>query len=214
MHAAGKSDRSVVPMKRPNKPGAAVAKAAGSGGAEDVEGRGLAQLRLARTLDRRPRSGLRAGMACRADWRACAKRHVGIDVRGSPLCCTMSRRSCSRTASCRSSDRRRPRGPGWGGRSDVDAVRGWTWGPHRGPPFASSKWGATRGLPRSPLAQDLHPLGEGGADGRMRPLGIAAPVLKLGGQDRAGGGGEGAGVDLRGGLPRLLLRIPPGTQPA
>lgn len=77
MHADGKSDRSVVPVKRPNKPGAAAAKADGSGGAEDVEGRDLAKenARQSPTLRTQCREGVSRGLpgvreAARRDRRA------------------------------------------------------------------------------------------------------------------------------------------------
>ena len=48
------------------------------------------------------------------------------------------------------------------------------------------------------------------ADGRQRPLGIAS----AGGQDRPAGCRRGVERHLRGGLSRLLLRVPAGAQPA
>ena len=47
-------------------------------------------------------------------------------------------------------------------------------------------------------------------DGRQRPLGIAALEDKI----VQTGGGRGAERDLRGRLPRVLVRVPAGTRPA
>ena len=61
-------------------------------------------------------------------------------------------------------------------------------------------------LPGAALRRALHP--EAG-----RPA-TAARHRGAGGQDRPAGGGRGAECDLRGGLPRVQLRVPAGTGPA
>src|SRR5512133_3913371 len=102
MHERGKSDRFVVPANPPNK-----ATAAEVG--EEREWKG-SEPRGTRTVKRIP-DPVPEPMR-RARWAVCVRWHDGTRTRGSPRCCTMSRRLGSGGRIGRSA--RRPR-RGWTG---------------------------------------------------------------------------------------------------
>ena len=87
-------------------------------------------------------------------------------------------------------------------RGDVGGVRGRARWQHRRPAPPRE----ARRLPGEAVAAAVHPEGR-------RPA-AAARHRGTRGQDRPAGAGGGAERDLRGGLPRLLLRVPTGALPA
>ena len=89
-------------------------------------------------------------------------------------------------------------------------VDGVTWeqygrGP-RGRPRGSARTAAPRSVPSEAVAEGVHP--EGGR------AAATARHRRAGGQDRPASGRRGAERDLRGGLPRLLVRVSARAQPA
>ena len=186
MHERGKSDGPVVPAKPPNK---AAWRRGGGGGKGPGQGeRGPAK----HAPDAVPERGASSALD---RVREVARRDK--EARFTALLHHVDRRS---SAGGVLGDQ--PEGRAGGGRGDVGGLRA--------------------GLEAN--LRDLHGRVHSGryrarpsrrayipkADGRQRPLGIAV----AGGQDRPAGGGRGAERRLRGGLPRLLLRVPAGAQPA
>ena len=93
-----------------------------------------------------------------------------------------------------------PEGRSGGGSGDVGRLRAGSPGEPRRP----APPGPQRCLPGEPLSQGVHT--------EARRAATTARRSHLGGQDRPTGGGRGAERHLRRGLPRLLLRVPAGTQ--
>ena len=186
MNERGKSDGPVVPAKPPNK--------AGRPAAEVVEGRGLAKGNTAS----KTRPGHRAGTARQVRWSVYVKQHEGTRKRGSPRSCTTSTVERLRAAYLAL----KPEGRAGSRRRDVASTTGRTW-------RTTSRIctpAASRSVPSEAVSEGVHP--EGGR------AATAARHRRAGGQDRPARRGRGAQRDLRGGLPRLLLRVPAGAQPA
>ncbi len=136
-------------------------------------------------------------MARQVRWSVCARWHGRTRKRGSRRCCiTLTLPACGRLTR-RSA--RRPR-------------RGWigvTWEHYGQDCEANSKTcsaGCTAERTGRSRPQGVHP--EAGR--AARPLGIAALEDKIVQRAMV----EVLNADLRGGLPRLLLRVPAGAQPA
>ena len=186
MHGRGKSDSPIVPGKPPNN--------AGRPAAEAVEGRGGAKGNVVQSSTHQTQSWASVSQA--TDRIRCAARrdkrvrltallhHVNVDLL---RFCVSPAEAPGRTG------RRRPH---------LARVRGGS----RGQPHGSA-WTRTAGrLPGEAVAAAVHP--------QTRRPATAARHRRAGGQDRPARGGGGAERHLRDGLPRFLLRLPAGTQPA
>ena len=187
MNGRGKSDSSVVPEKPPNK--------AGEPAAEAVEGRGLAkgnspERNALRTQGRdgAPSALERVRQAAREDrkQRFTALLHHVYDIE-------------------------RLRAAYFALKRDAAAgVDGETWR-HYGEDLEAQPPGPlraaeARSVPSEAGSEGVHP--EGGR------AAAAARRSRAGRQDRPARRRRGAERDLRGGLPRLLVRLPTGAQPA
>jgi hypothetical protein len=186
MHGPGKSDPPIVPGKRPNRPGRP--------GAEAVEGRGGAKGTAGRQSTGRTQSRetVSQALACvrEAAKRNRNERFTSLMHHVTPELLAWAFHQLKARAA-----------PG------VDGV---TWEEYAGTldgNIGDLHRRVMRGGYRAkPSRRQYIPK----ADGRQRPLGIAALEDKIV-QTGAGGGAE---RDLRDGLPRLLLRVPTGALPA
>ena len=186
MNERGKSDSPVVPAKPPNKAAAAAA--------EVVEGRGPAKGNTARQT----RPGHRAGQGVPSALDRV--REVARKDKEARFTALLHHVDAGPPAGGLLGDP--PEGRAGGGRGDVGASTGRTWRPTS----RTCTPGARGALPGEAVAAGVHP--EGGR------AAAAARHRRAGGQDRPAGGRRGAERHLRGGLPRLLLRVPAGARPA
>ena len=155
MDDRGKSDGPVVPTKLPNN--------ALGGAAEVVEGRGPAEGNAAREA----RAGLRAGVGVFSDLdRVRRVARKGKDARFTALLHHVDVDRLRAAYFGASAE-----GRSWGGWRDVGGLRAGS----RGEPSGSACSGSSRGLPGEAVAEGVHPE----ADGRQRPLGVAALEDKI-----------------------------------
>ena len=183
----GKSDRPVVPTKPPNK--------AGRPAAEVVEGRGLAKGNADEQNAPRTQSRTRRAQCARPCTSSSSKGQGGT-VHRAPA--PRRRRPTPRR---RSSRLKKKAAPG------VDGV---TWeqygGAARGQPPGPARAAAPGSVPGEAVAKGVHPEG-----GRAAATARASRRWRT---RSSSGRRRGAQRHLRGGLSRLLLRIPAGAQPA
>ena len=180
MHGREKSDSAIVAVKPANKAGRPLRS-------RWSEGRGPRGMRASKA-----RAGHRTGKACHRRWTAYGKsqrqrkkerftalfHHISIDL----LEAGVLRTQGERRARC-----------GW---ADVEGLRGRPRAQARGPACSG---------PSGSVSGAAVPAGVHTQAGRT-----AAPARgrRPGGQDRPAGGGRGAERDLRGRLPRVLVRVP------
>ena len=186
MHGREKSDSAIVARSRRTKPG-------DRRRSRWSQGRGPRGTRTSKA-----RAGRRTGKACHRRWNAYGKPQGNGRRNGSPRSSTISASTCSGWRSSRS---RRDAAPG---------VDGLTWRDYEADLdrkledlHARVHRGAYRALPsrRRYIPK---------ADGRQRPLAVAALEDKIVQRATA----RGAERDLRGRLPRVLVRVPTEAQPA
>ena len=217
MNGHGKSDSPVVPAKPPNKAGRTEREEgrgsrarrgkADTGKGEPGTPRRTEPARRGWREGGRPkgtrasktRPGHRAGPACPVRWSGYVRQQGGTRSCGSPRSCTTS------TTSTRSG-RRTSASSGMPHRASTGR-RGEHYGEDLEANLQDLSGRLKRGAYRAkPVRRAYIPK----ADGRQRPLGVP----DAGGQDRPAGHGRGAERHLRDGLPRLLVRVPAGAQPA
>ena len=186
MHEHGKSDSPVVPAKPPNKPGVPAA--------EVVEERGLAKGNTASKT--RPGRSAGQGVPSALD-RVRQSQQKDKEARFTALLhhVDLDRlRAAYRALSPQAA-------------TGVDGVTWQAYGQDlEAKPPGSARAGPSRELPGEAVAEGVHP--EGGR------AAAAAGHRRAGGQDPPARRRRGAQRHLRGGLPRLLLRVSARAQPA